>query len=86
MYPQVVQFETRRLQVARELQLIRERKPARERVSISEVSSVAFKSTRLRRLLNRAGSESAATQGRSHTQVPVRPLDVPSDDEHRLLI
>jgi len=29
MYPQVVQFETRRLQVARELQLTRERRTAR---------------------------------------------------------
>lgn len=55
MYPQVVQFETRRSEVARELQLIREREAARARVPNSAESSVAFKSPRLRRLLNGAG-------------------------------
>jgi hypothetical protein len=55
MYPHVVQFETRRSDVARELRLIRERAAAREGVSNSQVRSVAFESTGLRALLGSAG-------------------------------
>jgi hypothetical protein len=54
MYPHVVQFETRRSEVARELRLIREREAARARVSSSRVGSVAPESTGLRALLGSA--------------------------------
>ena len=54
MYPQVVQFETRRSQVARELQLIRQQKAARARVPNTEQGSVAFTTLRLGRLLSGA--------------------------------
>jgi hypothetical protein len=48
MYPHVVQFETRRSQIAGELRLIREREAARERVATSEVGSVALEANRRR--------------------------------------
>jgi hypothetical protein len=54
MYPQVVQFETRRSQVAGELQLIRQRKAARES-SESRGGSAARGTSRLGRLLSSAG-------------------------------
>jgi hypothetical protein len=55
MYPHVVQFETRRSEMARELRLSREREAAREGVSKPQVRSVAFESTRLRALLGGDG-------------------------------
>jgi hypothetical protein len=55
MYPHVVQFETRRSEIARELRLSRERETAREGVSKPKVRFVAFESTRLRALLSGAG-------------------------------
>ena len=75
MYPQVVQFETRRSEVARELQLIRQREAARARVPKSAEDSVAFKSSRLRRLLNGADWSPL----RRKVAIPRPPWTGPSD-------
>ena len=55
MYPQVVQFDTRRSQIARELQLLRERTGRARKGLEPAVGSRATDSSRLRRLLSGTG-------------------------------
>lgn len=82
MYPQVVQFETRRSEVARELQLTRQREAARAKVPKSAECSVAFESSRLRRLLNGAGRSPL----RREVAISRPTWTGPSDDELRRLV
>ena len=64
MYPQVVQFETRRLQMERELQFIRERKRARKSLETA-AGSTRFRSLRLRTFLHSAGWSRRAARAQS---------------------
>jgi hypothetical protein len=64
MYPQVVQFDTRQLQMERELQFIRERKKARKTLETA-AGSTRLRSLRLRTFLQSAGWNRRAARAQS---------------------
>ena len=64
MYPQVVQFDTRRLQMERELQFMRERKRARKSLETA-AGSTRIRSLRLRTFFHSAGWNRRAARAQS---------------------
>lgn len=64
MWPQVVQFETRQLQMERELQLIRERKKARQSLETA-AGSTRIRNLRLRTFFHNVGWNRRAARAQS---------------------